>query len=299
MATRKISDYSIGDSNIDGVMETLDGTYKGVDRVTFSEITTTNAPKVKVGSVIEVNGARYIIETADESISTTDPYTAATVSDGGVYVVTQISGGVLSFSFTATPPTWDDEKQGWYKSGTTDKYLPLHCISSSTATVFNKVQTDNKIIPYTDLIIGEDVTERSTASSALDSNLQIDIPYIAGQLWQVEMLFEGRGSGIALNTIFLTDNFSPGYQPVDIYAMMRGHYTDGTTYNYTDTSSSIASNYAGFIGSTYAKMTYTAYVYSTTSKLISLRLYVVPSAGTTYYKNRVLIARRVGGTNEA
>lgn len=81
----KVSDFAIGDSNIESVMLTLDKAYKNQDSITLTEIATTTIPEIAGGGWCENNGALYKFD-IDEAISTTDPVTSATVADGTVYI---------------------------------------------------------------------------------------------------------------------------------------------------------------------------------------------------------------------
>ena len=135
MSLKLLSDFAIGDTNFDNIMTTLQKTYQqGFSLSNFDNI---SAPVLEKGSVIDVGGALYIAN-ADEAISTTDPYTSATVADGAVYIVCQASGSpsTVSLAWTATAPVWRADYQGYYKTATVDRYIG-GCNLSGTTTVFN------------------------------------------------------------------------------------------------------------------------------------------------------------------
>lgn len=69
---------------------------------------TTLEPQVAAGSRFEVNGAYYSVA-VNEAISGW-----ASVSAGVVYVYATPSGASASFSYSATAPTYDAAKGGWY-----------------------------------------------------------------------------------------------------------------------------------------------------------------------------------------
>jgi hypothetical protein len=85
MAGSLVSDFAIGDSNIDNVMLSLNKAYKGQMSLSLTEFDTSTIPKIEAGSWTDNNGALYKFD-SDESISTTDPATSSTVANGIVFV---------------------------------------------------------------------------------------------------------------------------------------------------------------------------------------------------------------------
>jgi hypothetical protein len=119
MSGQKLNDYAIGDENIDAVMLSLDQTYRTVGGLSLATLTNwenSSAPELAAGSVIEVNGALFEF-TSNESISTTDPVTTATIVQGNAYICAVPSGSSCTLACTQTDPTWSDSKQGWYGTG--------------------------------------------------------------------------------------------------------------------------------------------------------------------------------------
>lgn len=117
MSGSKINEYGIGDADLSSLMETVDNQRIGFHAVSLTEFATTNKPKIAQGSRIEVNGAIYEFdESGDEDIS-------GMPADGTVYIKLTPSGSTITAEFTADAPTWDDEKQGWYETGTNNRYL--------------------------------------------------------------------------------------------------------------------------------------------------------------------------------
>jgi len=111
MAGSKVSNFAIGDSDIQGVMLTLDKTFKGQHQVSLTNYDTTAESQVAAGSVIEIGGALYNFD-SNESIT-------GTPSDGTVYIMAVPSGDIVTCAYTNTAPTWSDSKQGWYGTGGT------------------------------------------------------------------------------------------------------------------------------------------------------------------------------------
>jgi len=125
MAGSKLNNYSIGDSNIQSVMLTLDKTFKGLHKVSLTNYNTTSESQIAAGSIIEVNGAQYKFD-SNESIT-------GSPSDGTVYIMAVPSGDSVTCAYTNTAPTWSDSKQGWYGTGGTvnNRYLEFFMTKSS------------------------------------------------------------------------------------------------------------------------------------------------------------------------
>lgn len=131
MAGSKINDYSIGDSNIQSVMLTLDKAFKGFHQVSLTNYNTTDESAIAAGSVVEVNGALYKFD-ADESIT-------GSPSDGTVYIYLVPSGDTVTAAYTNDAPIWSDSKQGWYGTGGNANYRYLEFkITKSSAVWSNK-----------------------------------------------------------------------------------------------------------------------------------------------------------------
>jgi len=129
MAGSKVSNFAIGDSNIQSVMLTLDKTFKGQHQVSLTNYDTTAESQVAAGSVIEIGGALYKFD-SNESIT-------GTPSDGTVYIMAVPSGDSVTCAYTNTAPTWSDSKQGWYGTGATANNRYLEFVLFKTLTVWN------------------------------------------------------------------------------------------------------------------------------------------------------------------
>jgi hypothetical protein len=99
MAGTIVSDYAIGDANLDNIMLTLDKAFKGEGSITLTEMLTTTVPEIAAGSWVENNGALYKFD-SNESISTTDPVTSTTVADGEIYLCLVPQSGSASGATT-------------------------------------------------------------------------------------------------------------------------------------------------------------------------------------------------------
>jgi len=85
---------------------------KGYVEITLSNWTTGAKPLLRVGSVFEMGGTMYKVFTADED---TDPAAAwAGFAAGRVYGYAAVALGVITPEVSATAPTWDTDKQGFY-----------------------------------------------------------------------------------------------------------------------------------------------------------------------------------------
>lgn len=110
-----VSDFSIGDVNLDNIMLTMNKAYKGKMSLSLTKMDTTTVPAIAAGSWADNNGGLYKFD-SEETISTTDPVTSTTVVDGVVFIVLVPSGSSITAAFTATAPEWSDSKQGFYKN---------------------------------------------------------------------------------------------------------------------------------------------------------------------------------------
>jgi len=151
MAGSKVSNFAIGDSDIQSVMLTLDKTFKGQHQVSLTNYDTTAESQVAAGSVIEIGGALYNFD-SNESIT-------GTPSDGTVYIMAVPSGDRVTCAYTNTAPTWSDSKQGWYGTGATanNRYLEFVLIKSSSSwskKIFNVYRKLGGIKGYVGLEVG-------------------------------------------------------------------------------------------------------------------------------------------------
>ena len=104
---------------------------------------TTTVPQITEGSIFEIGGALFQAATA-QSISTTDPHTSSTVADGTVYIF--INGTDGEPYFTATAPTWDDDKQGWYGLTTWANYRYVPILMTKATTSYSSKKRFNYVI---------------------------------------------------------------------------------------------------------------------------------------------------------
>jgi len=136
MAGSLVSDYGIGDDNIENMQLTLDKAYKGFYSLTITELDSDVVPQIAAGSWIDDNGALYKFD-SNESPSTTDPVTSSTVADGEIYICLIPAGSSITAAFTATAPTWSDSKQGWYGTSGQANYRYLNYIMTKASTVYS------------------------------------------------------------------------------------------------------------------------------------------------------------------
>ncbi len=125
MSVIKVSDYAIGDSSINDLMTSTDDQRYGFHQSSLTEWNTTTIPEVAAGTRFENNGALYKV--------TTDTAITGSPADGKVFIYFDVSE--LGFVMTATPPTWADDKQGWYSGN--DRYLPFY-MTKATASYSDK-----------------------------------------------------------------------------------------------------------------------------------------------------------------
>ena len=99
----------------------------------------TSEPQVAAGSRFEINGSYYEV-TSNESITGW-----AALAVGVVYIYAVPAGAAASFIFSATAPTYDTAKGGWFNG--TDRVL-WRLYKGSSVLYTNKQEMDNPpIIP--------------------------------------------------------------------------------------------------------------------------------------------------------
>jgi len=140
MAGSKVSNFAIGDSNIQSVMLTLDKTFKGQHQVSLTNYNTTAESQVAAGSVIEIGGALYNFDSNE--LITGSP------SDGTVYIMAVPSGDIVTCAYTNTAPTWSDSKQGWYGTGATVNNRYLEFVMKKDVSLWEyKYTIESKFLP--------------------------------------------------------------------------------------------------------------------------------------------------------
>lgn len=140
MAIVKVNNYSLTDQNMTELMQTVDYQRIGYEKV---DIYIDTVPYIYQGSIIEINGALYYFND-NTQIDTTDPYTVATVVDGLCYIVLYNNSGVYEAHLTATAPEYDNNKKGYYKAGTNDRYLSDIYINK-TGNTYTIIRKEKKL----------------------------------------------------------------------------------------------------------------------------------------------------------
>lgn len=162
MAGSKINNFSIGDSNIQSVMLTLDKAYKGLHQVSLTNYNTTAESQIAAGSVVENNGALYTFN-SNESIT-------GSPSGGTVYIRLVPSGDTITAEYTNTAPTWSDSKQGWYGTGgdANKRYIEVVFVKSSSEWLkrsFARRRDENIIKERSHSIAYRDTAQSFTGST--------------------------------------------------------------------------------------------------------------------------------------
>jgi len=189
MAGSKVSNFAIGDSNIQSVMLTLDKTFKGQHQVSLTNYDTTAESQVAAGSVIEIGGALYKFD-SNESIT-------GTPSDGTVYIMAVPSGDSVTCAYTNTAPTWSDSKQGWYGTGATANNRYLEFVLIKTASAWQKIIMTNAFGGQTHIKSYVVASGLSPASSKLTATSSIDL---LGEFNNSTYEFSPKKSGLYLVT---------------------------------------------------------------------------------------------------
>lgn len=88
---------------------------KGAIAISLLDFDVTTVSQIAAGSIIEIGGAVLLFE-SDESMGAN----WAAMAQGVVYAY--INGVTYESTYTATAPTWSDEKQGWYDATGAHRY---------------------------------------------------------------------------------------------------------------------------------------------------------------------------------
>ena len=165
MALTQINTRSnVGQSDIDNSFLCQDKLFIGHDALTLTEMDTTTVPQITEGSVFEIGGALFQAATA-QSISTTDPHTSSTVADGTVYIF--INGTDGEPYFTATAPTWDDDKQGWYGTSTYANYRYVPILMTKSGSSYSSKKRFNYLPGFDGIYMDAD------GNMTIDGNLTV------------------------------------------------------------------------------------------------------------------------------
>jgi len=195
MAGSKVNNYGVGDVNLSSLMGTTDEQRKGFSALSLTNYENTSEPAIEAGSVLEVGGALFEFE-SEEAITVTP-------ADGVVYVKVVPAGASITAEFTATAPTWDPSKFGWYGTAgnASHRYVGV-MVQSGTGTVFASKQLIKKIsVPGRDVSMhyskGDDATARTfdTTSYVDEPNLEIELEVAVGDIIKVLLMGETKTVG--------------------------------------------------------------------------------------------------------
>jgi hypothetical protein len=134
MAFVKLNTYTASLSDIESLQDTTDGQRRGFDFVTLTNWASgnTSVPAIAVGSVLDINGALFELQSSDLTIGSVPG-----VATDDLYIKLTVSGGsTVSANWYTTAPTWDAAKGGWYDG--TDKVLRFIVDFDGSTTWDNK-----------------------------------------------------------------------------------------------------------------------------------------------------------------
>jgi len=131
MSVDFLNDYEIGNVNFNPMMESLDKTFKGKANITISNHNNDDAPAIKAGVVFECSGSLYIVTSDDE-----EPTGYSGISDSSFFYLV-FDSSTKTFYYTEDLPTYDDGRQGWYRSTENNKYF-YRMYKDSTGLLYQK-----------------------------------------------------------------------------------------------------------------------------------------------------------------
>jgi len=114
---------------------------KGYFGLSLSGMTTTSAPTIISGSVIEIGGSVYLYS-ADEAINATS-WTAITTATSA-YIELTPSGTSLTGAYTDNAPVWRGDYNGWYHSAGSSIRVVAGVFKTATAEHYNKYKLENQ-----------------------------------------------------------------------------------------------------------------------------------------------------------
>lgn len=211
MAT-EYTGYTKTDPNPDGIIDAIDMDRKGLIRLSLTEWSTTAKPNVAQESIVENGGTGFKTDTTGgDPISLTDPTTGTTVVDGPVYIVLNGdsgSGGYGTYAFTATDPTWSDEKQGYYLTGLYSDYRAVggcQLVSGVYNDKYVQVGRDHRIYynnqqEFTEYIATEKTTT-STSPVDITPSFSGNIDVLQGDIIEVSTSISLKNT-TSLSTIY-------------------------------------------------------------------------------------------------
>ena len=260
MSGTKVNDYSIGDSNIQSVMLTLDKAFKGFHQASLTNYNTTDESAIAAGSVVEVNGALYKFD-SDESIT-------GSPSDGTVYIYLVPSGDTVTAAYTNTAPTWSDSKQGWYGTGGNANYRYLEfALTKASADWSNK----RRIYYFYNI---DEITTTDFSTKSLNSYYMTNVNSGYLYLFDVNTSLPSNGSA--------TYNFQV-FKPCRLWLELDSNRASGAG---TDTATAVLNNtYTTYTGHTLASIPVT-----TTSGLTRDRKYLIYDLGVGYSRFSILLS---------
>lgn len=134
----KVNTYSPSNVNLTNMMTVLDHQRKGHFQLSLTNMDTDERPEIAEGSIIEVAGGLFEFD-ADEEIT-------GSPADGVVYVVLVPDEDDISAILTATAPVWDENKHGWYLTGTNRRAV-ARMIKSGTSFSPKNLLNDRLLEP--------------------------------------------------------------------------------------------------------------------------------------------------------
>ena len=111
MAINQVNSYSVSNTNILNLQDTVDDQRIGYHQVSLTELDSETVPQIAAGSKFENNGALWEV--------TTNTSIGGTPTEGINYI--EFDPSTPAFTWSSTLGTWSDSKQGFYNSN--NRYL--------------------------------------------------------------------------------------------------------------------------------------------------------------------------------
>jgi len=220
MPATKISDYAVGQNKWDELLTTIEKQRKGFIALSLTNYDNNSEPAIAAGSYVEISGALYGF-TSEEAIN-------GTPSSGDTNYI-YIDTTDLKPYWTTTAPTWSADKNGWYDSTETDRYIGGCYYDGTNYTgkwvyqLLGQVRLDD--IPDGSTykkVAGVNASNLITASSILDNAVGLDALDTSG--WEYGTFdLGGEGATVTIPK-GLYYVFDPDYVELHVY------YGDGSTY---------------------------------------------------------------------
>lgn len=172
----------------------------GKINITFSNMDNTSEPKIQAGSIVEIAGALYSFSTEEAATGW-----SGIANSTQAYMALSASGDTVFAEWTTTAPTYRDDLQGWYESGTNKRYV-LRCYKNYSGAYTEKyklplINGNNYIDGNNNLNGSNYINDIVYNSNILDTKLSVILSLVS---WKGQQTLDDEIRGTSFgNGIFV------------------------------------------------------------------------------------------------